>query len=303
MTLKNFLSICIVSSGLLITAGCSNDATQYQLPENIELTRGNLVNPIYISNILGNPNRSEFIWSDSLLRLCKVKNITISKMNDKHPEKVDKELCYSIDKNGHLKKYKYFEYDKSSEPYSKSSFYYSESNDLDSVDIQKFFGIKSKNVLRVKRVGNTVTYLYEKGLGKYDQIVYYYDKKKSLEMIVEKVGDVITSIDFIVPENTPMSKLKKMVKKATTNNTEVELAEKNVFYIKNGSPTSAYSINVDWAQQDLIQEWTYDDSGNLLIFKEFVNKSIIKEIELTYSTDNVLRSFLYNKELYSLAYN
>lgn len=303
MTPKNFLSICIASSGLLLTTGCSNDISQYQLPENIELTTGNIIHPIYISNILGNPNRSEFVWSDSLLKLCEVKNITITKKDSKDPKKIFKELSFSIDKHGNLKKYNYFEYDQSNEPYSKSKFYCSESNDLDSADIQKFFGVKSNNVLKVKRSGNTITYLYEKGLGKYDQVVYYYDKKNSLEMIVEKIGDVITSIDFIVQENAPMSKLKKMAKKVTQNNTEIELSEKNVIYMKGENPVSGYSINVDWAQQDLTAEWSYDESGNLLIFKEYINKSLIKEIELTYSTDNLLRSFLYNKELYSIAYN
>lgn len=302
MILRNFLSIFILSSSLLLITSCGNEA-DYQLPENVELTDGDLINPLFINNILGNPNRTEFIWSDSLLKKCAINKITISNADGENPEKVYKEIVYKINKHGNLMQYLFFDYDQSKSAYSKSIVYNSKNNEIDSIDVQKFLGINSKNKLKVKRSENNVTYLYEKGLGKYDQVVYYYSKNKSLEMIVRKIGDVMTSVDFIVPENTPMSKLKKMIRKISKDNTEIELSEKNVIYIKNNKPTSAYSINVDWAQQDLMQEWEYDESGNLLAYKEYVNKSIIKEITLTYSTDNLLRSFLFNKELYSITYN
>lgn len=302
MIFRTLLLIFIISSSLVLVTSCGNNK-DFQLPQNVELTDGNIINPLYINNILGNPNRTEFIWSDSLLKKCEITKITISNVDGEDTKKVFKEFIYSIDKHGNLNQYLFFDYDQSKSAYSKSTVFSSKNHEVDSIEVHKFLGIDSKNKLIIERSENSTTYQYEKGLGKYDQVIYYYTKDKSLEMIVRKIGDVMTSIDFIVQENTPMSTLKKMIHKVSKDNTEIELAQKNVIYIKKNKPTSAYSINVDWAQQDLIQEWEYDGLGNLLIYKEYVNKSIIKEIQLTYSSDNLLRSFIFNKELYSIKYN
>lgn len=302
MIFRTLLLIFIISSSLVLVTSCGNNK-DFQLPQNVELTDGNIINPLYINNILGNPNRTEFIWSDSLLKKCEITKITISNVDGEDTKKVFKEFIYSIDKHGNLNQYLFFDYDQSKSAYSKSIVFSSKNHEVDSIEVHKFLGIDSKNKLIIERSENSTTYQYEKGLGKYDQVIYYYTKDKSLEMIVRKIGDVMTSIDFIVQENTAMSTLKKMIHKVSKDKTEIELAQKNVIYIKKNKPTSAYSINVDWAQQDLIQEWEYDGLGNLLIYKEYVNKSIIKEIQLTYSSDNLLRSFIFNKELYSIKYN
>ena len=296
--------LCIIASTLSLFTSCSqNDKEVFELSDDVKLSNGLIINPLFVDGLLSNPNRNESIWNDSLIKICGINKVKISFSNPEKPKERKEEIEYDFNKHGDVSKYKLFDYSKSTKAVSKSEFYYTKKHLLDSIEVIKFYGIDSKNKLRVRESKNSKEFIYDKGMNKFDQVDYHY-KNGEIEMIVKKTGDIILRIDFIVPFGTPMSKLKNMSTKISKDNYLIETADKSVIYIKKQLPIKAYLISLDWAQLDLLKEWTYDESNdNLINYKEFINRTLIKEIAFDYSSDNLLRSIDCNKAHYLFDYN
>ncbi len=303
MSRNKYTSVFLLTTLLLGLGSCNiNNQEQFELPENVTLKNGQFFDPINADQILGNPNRTGSIWSDSLMQLCEIKNITIQSKDQKEGDQIDQEFVYELNKYGKTAKFKYFEYSKSDKPLSKSNFYYSKHKYLDSIEAVRFYGIDSHNKLRIHTENEQQHLIYDKGKGKQDEIIHYF-KNKKLKMTVKKIGDVITHISYYVPVNTPVSVLKKMSQEISSENSKIELAEKDVTYLRSGLPLVSYMINTDWAELDKIHEWNYDQNNNLIQYKEWINKALIKDTKFNYSTENVLLSFTIDSQIYSVNFN
>jgi hypothetical protein len=295
---KIFFPAFIFSCLHVLTACVVNIKPSYELPEGVKLRKGEAVfQALFVAELVGNPNKSGSIWSSTLLKKCEMKQLSIIHYDAENEKKATEEAVYFINKNGAITQYKYYQYNQSPKPISKSKFFNSKQGQLDSIYVQRYLDIATKNTLTTVREKDRTEYFYKKGGNKTESIVHFYHKGE-LEMIVQKIESTITQIDFIVQEHTPLSKLKKMGLKISNDPSLFELCDKNVVYMRDNRPVSSYSLNANWAQLDLNKSWEYDDDLKLKTYKEYVNRVNVKEISLDYLENNLPRSFVYNKVVY-----
>jgi hypothetical protein len=285
-----FINRLVVAASLLALSSCTNTEGSFSVPENVTISSESIFNPFNVESLFETPNRQKSAWKSSVLKKCSIKEISFQ--NRVQGKAKTEKFNFKFIKSGKPLEFSYYNYSESDSTYSKSHFYYSKHQNLDSILVLKFWGKPSTNKLLVSKKDNQTDYTFHKGNSQTDQNIY--KQVDNHEIVIKKIGKTIVFVEFIVPEYTPMSKIKTIAKANIKDSLTLQFAELIITYTKQGHPLASYEVNSHWAQTNLMKKWEYNASNKLINFKVWINRTLVKDMVFNYSNNHLPSSVFYN---------
>ena len=118
------------------------------------------------------------------------------------------------------------------------------------------------------------------------------DKNHKVSII--KIGKIVQGIQFIVPENTKTSELKRIFSKLKLEQEIISNSILSVIYTNNGLPIESYSLSDDFVQFAKEKEWFYTKNKCVEKYIEYYNNSIVKTVTFKYSKNFLPKTMIVN---------
>lgn len=287
---------------LLILVACAGmKKKEYQLPSKVNLSTYGFFDPFFAEQINEPPLRSFNMWNDSLLSICGIFHMEFINRGVKSPVDIHEKADYQFNRSGTPLNYSYYNFELSPSIYTQIEFN-THKNGIISFDVPLFFGNKDKQFVSVKRSTNKLISIRKKENHVYDSSFVYYENNKAT-VFVEKMGDFVSKVHFILDIHKSLSGLKNLLQRCNITAEEFLLAEKTLTFTEQGLPKKSYHITENFIKEELTAEWIYENNKKLSYFRKYINNHLVKDISFNYSEDKVLRSFTFNRKLYEIHYN
>lgn len=247
------------------------------------------------------PLKYGVIWNDSLLKEGKLFKIHFVTKGELSPSSTTEEIDYVFDRKGNFKDYKYFNYKFSDSVYSSVNGELNEGK-LIALNTPLLFGQKQNPEIQISSTHELVTFVTINPNAKNDT-VFIYIKDNSHQIIVDKIGDYISKVQFVVESNYSNSLIKAMRLKIGITDENWLNTEKIIIQTENNLPQKAFRINENYIKIDLYAEWKYEKSKKLIAYKKYIKGNCVKDFAFKYSEDKIMRSFTLNRKEYEVQYN
>lgn len=295
-------TIFLIFPILVLLAACTGmKKKEYQLPSKVNLSTYGFFDPFYAELLIDPPLRSYYMWNDSLLSLCGIFHMEFIHRGVKSPVDIHEKTDYQFNRSGFPLSYTYYNFEISPKIYTQIDFN-THKNGVISYDVPLFFGKKDKQSVSVRRnINKLISIRKKENLVNDSSFVYFENNKATVS--VEKMGNFVSKVHFILDIHKSLSGLKSLLQKCNINPEEFLLAEKTLTFTEQGLPQKSYNISENFIKEDLTAEWIYENNKKLSNFKKYINNHLVKDISFKYSEDKVLRSFTVNRKLYEIHYN
>ena len=287
---------------LLFLGSCaSNENTQYELPNTVQLSSSPLFNPIFIENFMDAPIKVGNIWNDSLISLCRINKIQFVYKGEKNPDNIAETYMNLFNQHGQIQEYSYFNFELSTTEFTEIIFGYKK-NKLISMSTPVFFGQKKDQKISVSENEDCLILVKNKMDAAQDS-TFIYSKNGQTVLIIEKLGDFISKINFILDIKKPVVSVKYWIKRLNISDEQFLTADRIVTFTEHNLPQKVYYLTENLVKEYLSSEWIYENNKKLVGYKKYINNQIVKEFSFDYSEDKIMRSFIFNKKVYEIKYN
>ena len=294
----HFLLVAI----LIILSSCTSiENTKYELPKTVQLSSYSLIDPLFIENFMDAPLKTGNIWNDSLLGLCRINKIQFVFKGEKNPDNVVETYVNYFNQRGQIQEYSYSNFELSSTEFTEIIFGY-KNNKLISMNSTVFFGQKKDQKISVSESDDCLILVKNKKDSPQDS-TFIYSKKGQTVLIIEKLGDFISKINFILDIKKPVVSVKNWIKVLNITEEQFLTADRIVTFTDDNLPQKSYHLTENLIKEYLSSEWIYENNKKLVGFKKYISNQIVKDFTFVYSEDKIMRSFTFNKKIYEIKYN
>jgi hypothetical protein len=296
--LKNHNIIIIVLFFLVFS--CTNN--EEKVPEVINNSlKYNIINPYYLDKIVNPPINYGSIWIEKNIKQLIINNVNIVLKGGKNPNEVYEKQVFHFNKNGNLKESEYYIYTISDKILNQFSYNYTDSKQLEKININKFFESTNQPPIFVRKTEHYDVFFKPKANKRNDSIFFYPSFEKP-EIIIEKIGNFINHMEIFVEFGSPASVFMNKIQTIDSSLTSFELADKIITYTENSLPLESYHLGENWKVLELSKKWEYNKYNQPLLFKEWLHGTLIKNISIKYNENSLPKKYIFNKKNYTLIY-
>ncbi|MEY3235972.1 MAG: hypothetical protein RI883_73 [Bacteroidota bacterium] len=295
--------VCLLSVALLLfLVSCTAvEESNYELPKTVQLSTYSLLNPMFVEEFLEAPLKIGNIWNDSLISLCRINKIQFVYKGEKNPDNIAETHINTFNQHGQIKEYSYSNFELSKTEFTKINFEYSE-DIMTSINSSLFFGQKKNQNISIIRNDECIILIKTKKSAAPDS-TFIYSKNVQPTVIVEKLGDFISKINFVLDVKKPVVSVRSWIKRLNISEEQFLSADRYLTFTDNGMPQKSYHLTENLVKEYLSNEWIYENNKKLIGYKKYINNQIVKEFSFNYSEDKLMRSFTFNKKVYEVKYN
>lgn len=258
---------------------------------------GNLIQPLYLGEIMESPNRFGPVWNLELCRKIKFQKISMYVKGGYLPNNMSEKLTYTFDSEGNPKDFSHYLYNVSVNPFSNSSFVYAEDGKLAKIDISKYLDFSNLPPVLIKNDSTQTLSVTSRGDGKSDSLIFY-PSAENPKVILEIVNDFYNTVEIIAQKGTAANDLKMIIAEIDSNLVNFELTEKMVTFMENGLPVESYHLDKNWNKQEKSKIWTYNSNNQPVKYKEWLHGTLVKDIVINYNDNNLPSEIIVDRKKY-----
>jgi hypothetical protein len=106
----------------------------------------------------------------------------------------------------------------------------------------------------------------------------------------------------LLKKNTGTSEIIELIESIKYDIEQLEFAQKVVTYMKDNNPYESYFLGENWNQLEKCKSWEYNKSNQLVNFKQWLHKNLIKDIQLNYNKENLPNTVTFNRKKFNISY-
>lgn len=290
----------ILFAGLLLNSCIGDIDTTYKLPRKAKLETNFLYSPLNMSSILDHPIIHGDMWNDSLIKLCKINKIQFNCIGGETPETIGEYIINEFDEKGRFHKFEYYNVEKGKSPYSEINI--NPTAEGRTIVLNKFFGEKENIVLKEIQSNEKNIFLRTRNEQITDSVITL-KLPGYTTLIIEKIGSKISHLQVVTPKNTSIKEIQERINNYGIDDPDLLFASMSITYTVGGLPRTSYNLSIDWTQKELQEEWEYFEDRVITRYKKYVNHTLVKDYQITYTDDLVMRSIDSDGKKYELVYN
>jgi hypothetical protein len=285
-------------SPILFLLSCSGNSNEKN--ENIGF-RKNIFNPFHVDQIFNTPNNFGSFWVSNNVKQLNVNKINLILKGGDNPDNVLEKYVYEFNSKGQNNNYSYFNFSTQKEAINETNFEYSD-NLLSKINIYKYFGVGNLPPLKVYYSDNYTVFCKSKANGKNDSL-FFYPSVDNPKLIVDKIGKFVNYMEVIIKHGATKKEILNQISAYQPYLSEFDLAEKTITYTKNNLPFESYHLGDNWTQLQRSQYWEYNKFNQVILFKEWLHGTLIKDINILYNENSLPKKIIFNRKKYILIYS
>ncbi len=242
------------------------------------------------------------VWNYSTVEKLKIKKITVFSFGGKSPTDTLQKNCFSFDWNTNKANFTEKGITPTGEYQSIGKYKVINDNQTE-IDFRITDEDKKVKIFKtkIKQKGPIRMILKHKVDDKIDTtFIHTIDKNHKVSII--KIGEIVQGIQFIVPENTKTSELKRIFSKLKLEQEIISTSTLSVIYTNNGLPIESYSLSDDFVQFAKEKEWFYTKNKCVEKYIEYYNNSIVKTVTFKYTKNFLPKKMIVNNIHYHFEY-
>jgi hypothetical protein len=281
---------------------CSDDSNKSFESINYNPSKDQLFKIGMSTNSIHTPLQFLPVWNYATVEKLKIKKITVFSFGGKSPTDTLQKNIFSFD----WKTYKTNFTEKGITPtgeYKSIGKYKVLNNNHTEIDLRIIDEDKKEKNFKtiIKQKGPIRMILKQKVNAKIDT-TFIHTIDKNHKVSIFKIGDNVQGIQFIVPQNTKTSELKRIVSKLNLRKELITSSTLSVIYTKNGLPIEAYNLNDEFVQFSKEKEWFYTKNKCVEKYIEYYNNSVVKTVTFKYSKNFLPKKMIVNNIHYHFEY-
>ncbi len=287
---------------LIFLSSCEDsENTKYELPKTVQLSSYSFMNPLFIENFIDAPLKTGNIWNDSLISLCRINKIQFIYKGEKNPGNIAETYTNIFNQHGQITNYFYFNFELSENKFTEIIYDYNDGQ-LITMNTPVFFGQNKDQKITITNKLDCQILVKNKTNVVRDS-TFIYSRNGQPLVIIEKLDNFVSKINFILDINKPIVSLNSMIKRLNISTEQFLTADRVVTFTEKGLPQKAYQLTENLVKEYLSNEWIYENSKKLIGYKKYISNQIVKDFTFNYSEDKIMRSFTFNKKVYEIEYN
>lgn len=295
----NCWSIVILSLTLI---ACSDKHAKGKHYDNYSPQKHNIINPFWAEYIEDAPTRNPDCWNKRVIGSLEISSIELFAFGGDNPEDTLEKKSFEFQNKGKTLLYEDYKYSETPAIWSRGTLrFYDDDLQMD-INFSKHFGINRQLSTRALKTDDCVVLLRKKGGNEYDS-TFIYGTLEQPKMIITKIGKNVYSIDAYMSSTASTKEIKAVFKKVNRPESELLFTQRNVIFVENGRPVSAFMLNDDFVQVSQIKQWDYDQNENLIRYQEYIGNSVVRDIAWDYRGDLLPESVTIDRKRYFCVYN
>jgi hypothetical protein len=264
-------------------------------------SHNNLFNPYHIDQLFNTPNNFGSFWISKNVKQLNINKINIILKGGNNTDNILDKYSYQFDLKGNNKAYNHCNFSSQNEEINKTSFEYA-NNKLNKINIYKYFGVGNFPPVKAHYLDKYTVFCKSKGNGKNDSL-FFYPSVENPKLIVDKIGKFINHMEVIIRYGATKKEIVNQINSFYPYLSEFDLAEKTITYTKNDLPFESYHLGDNWSQLQRSQLWEYNKFNQVILFKEWMNGTLIKDINILYNENALPKKIIFNRKKYIIIYS
>jgi len=273
----------------------SNEFSDYQPSEE------RILNAPFIGQLEDAPVHFSDLWNRQTIDKLGITRITVYSFGGKSPEDTLEKKVFNFSNHALKLDYLDYKFDETPAVWSKGTANWTNDKNILNLSFSKHFGIDRKLTTKVQRNEDGFTILRKKSLDRYDT-TWVKGTFENPSLVMTKIGKSVFSVDVYLPEGSSTSDIEYAFKKLNLSQNDLLLTQKNVVFMNNGRPTSAFLLNEAFSQVSQTKSWKYDEYQNLIAYEEMIGSSTVRSITWKYRKDLLPESVTIDRNTYFYHY-
>lgn len=295
---NNYWSIVLVS---LLAYSCTPAKTESKEFSGYQPSEDRILNAPFIGQLEDAPVHFCDLWNRKTIDKLGITRITVYSFGGKSPEDTLEKKVYQFSNHGLKLDYLDYKFDETPAVWSKGTAIWTNDRNILNLSFNKHFGIDRKLTTKIQRNEEGFMILRKKSLDRYDT-TWIKGTLENPNLVLTKIGNSVFSVDVYLPEGSSTSDIKYAFDKLNLSPNDLLLTQKNVVFVKNGRPTSAFLLNELFSQVSQTKSWKYDGNENLVEYDEMIGSSTIRSITWKYRKDMLPESVTIDRNTYFYSY-
>lgn len=293
----------ILFAGIIILLfSCSDDSYKSFESVNYNPAKDQLFKIGMSTNSIHTPLQFLPVWNYSTIEKLKIQKISVFSFGGKSPTDTLQINNFSFDWNTNKANFT----EKGNTPtgeYQSIGRYKILNKNHTEIDLRIIDEDKKVKIFKtkIKQKGPIRLILKQKVNDKIDT-TFIHTIDKNHKVSIFKIGEIVQGIQFIVPQNTKTSELKRICSKLNLGQEIITSSTLSVIYTNNGLPIEAYNLNDEFVQFSKEKEWFYTKNKCVEKYIEYYNNSVVKTVTFKYTRDFLPKKMIVNNIHYYFEY-